>query len=60
MEIEPFTNDTDKLIAVMNKVTAFGGGDLPEDVHGGLDVCFKIKKNFLFMMNNNKVWHILT
>ena len=38
MEIEPFANDTDKLIAVMNNVTAFGGGDLPEDVHGGLDV----------------------
>jgi hypothetical protein len=38
MESEPFTNDTDKVIARMNTVTAYGGGDLPEDVHGGLDV----------------------
>jgi hypothetical protein len=38
MEREEFTNDTEKLIGVMNKVMAMGGGDLPEDVHGGLDV----------------------
>jgi hypothetical protein len=35
----PFTTKADEVIAFMKSVQDIGGGDLPEDVHGGLQVC---------------------
>ena len=36
--ITPFSTDTDHVIREMNKIEADGGGDTPEDLHGGLEV----------------------
>jgi hypothetical protein len=35
---QPFTTDTAKVITFLNSLQGMGGGDIPEDVHGGLKV----------------------
>ena len=34
----PFTPDTETVVGFMKSVRADGGGDIPEDVHGGIEV----------------------
>lgn len=36
--VTPFSTETEKVIEEMKKIFASGGGDIPEDVHGGLEV----------------------
>ncbi len=43
----PFTTKADEVIKFMRTVEAMGGGDPPEDVHGGIEVsCISFSRMF--------------
>ena len=53
-EILNFTNDTQYFVESVGKVKAFAGGDVPEDVLGGIDQAL----NLNWTANNKVLFHI--